>query len=85
MDCKIPGRQTRPVDTDGPALYGLDGMTTGQALYAHSRANQFLNRVMMDPAAPSAMKGLIRQQNAIGVLMLQDLLAAFAHGEARDN
>lgn len=78
MDCKVPGRLPlkSPGDID-MVTYGLTGLTQGQALFAHREANAFLNAVMMDPVAPTAMKEVIRSQNAVGILMLQELLAAY--------
>jgi len=85
MDCKIPGRKSLPV---GPkpeislVTYGLDGLTPGQAKFAHQRANAFLQRVMMDATAPGLLKDLIRDNNAVGLMLLQDLLAAYHRHEA---
>jgi hypothetical protein len=82
MDCKIPGRTQTPQPSTQFVLYGLDGLMPGQAKYAHQRANAFINRVMIDPAAPVQMRDMIRSLNAVGVLMLQELIAAFHRQES---
>jgi hypothetical protein len=88
MDCKIPGRTQAPPIGPRPDInmvtYGLDGMTPGQAKFAHARANAFLLKVMVDVKSPVAMRDLIRQQNAVGMLMLQELLAAYHEHESFD-
>lgn len=87
MDCKVAGRQKSTPMGPKPELswvtYDLDGMSPGQVKYAHSRANEYLQKVMFDVKSPVAMKDLIRQQNAVGLLMLQNLLAGYLEQESR--
>ncbi len=87
MDCQIQGR-TKPQSTPlSPLDYGLDGMTPGQMKFAYAEARQYLENVMMDPKAPAVLTQLIREQNAFGLLVVQNLLAGFwrkmdqKHGE----
>lgn len=84
MDCKIEGRtpeHTVP-DKSNPLDYGLVGLAPGQQKFAHIRANQYLQRVMMDPSSPDMLKALIREQNAVGMMFLGLLLAAYFRDES---
>ena len=85
MDCKIAGRPTRNERADiNVVTYGLTDLTPGQARYAHNRANAFLQKCMMDNAAPDELKTFLRSQNAVGMLIVQDLLAAFHNAVSKD-
>jgi hypothetical protein len=82
MDCKIAGREQTTPETPDLLTYGLKGLSVGQQKFAHQRANSFLQEVMLDPGAPPLLKDLIRSVNAVGVIYLQQLLAAFYQRES---
>lgn len=61
--------------------YGLKHLNLDQRKHAYMVARATLERVMMDPASPGFLKDLIRSQNAIGMIGLQQLLAIHADSE----
>ena len=84
MDCQIPGRKPANWDKqDNTFDYGLEHLNAGQKKFAHQKANAFLEAVMMDPEAPALLKEVIRSHNAVGLMGLQQLLAAHVERELK--
>ena len=83
MDNQV-GRTREPRPEPNPLTYRLEHLTPGQQRHAYAKARTFLQDVMMDPKAPGGLKQLIREQNAVGLLLLQELLAAHVENELKD-